>query len=175
MFVREERVDPAECNSYYHAYTRLVPDGDIVATLKVQQGGMRAALAGMSEAKAEACPASGEWSTKQVLCHLIDTERLFVFRAMWFARGETTDLPGMQPDPWVALAGAQARPLADLLDEFEHLRAVSVAFFANLDEAAWRRGGNASGFHFTVRALAWITAGHERHHLASLRDKYIRP
>jgi hypothetical protein len=173
MSVREERPDPAECNSYYHTYTRLVPDGDIVATLRDQQGGLRAGLAGMDETKAEVSPAPGEWSTKQVLCHLIDTERLFVFRAMWFARGETTDLPGMQPDPWVALAGAQARPLADLLAEFDHLRAASIAFYASLDDTAWMRAGKASGFPITVRALAWISAGHERHHLISLREKHL--
>lgn len=170
---RLDRPDPKESHEYYHRYIKLVPDGDIVRTLGTQHGMLRGLLTGMSEGRAEASPAPGEWSAKQVVCHLIDTERLFAFRALWFARGEQASLPGMEPDPWVALAGAQARSLEDLLAEFDHLRAASVALFANLDDSAWLRSGLASDSSVSVRALAWILTGHELHHHISLREQYL--
>ncbi len=105
--------------------------------------------------------------------HVSDTERLLAFRALWFARGEQSDLPRMEPNPWVALSDANARPLSDLLAEFDHLRAASIALLANLDAAAWQRRGIASGKVMSVRALAWIIAGHELHHNRSLREVYL--
>jgi hypothetical protein len=108
-----------------------------------------------------------------VVAHLSDTERLLSFRALWFARGEQAALPGMEPNPWVALTDANARALSDLLAEFDQVRAASISFFANLDTAAWLRRGTASGNVVSVRALAWIIAGHERHHNRSLREKYL--
>jgi hypothetical protein len=162
-----------ECSQYYFRYIQLVPDGDIVQTLQVQHAEVHDLLKGMTEAKAMASPAPGEWSTKQVLLHLIDTERLFCFRALWFARGEQAALPGMEPNPWIAITHANERELSNLLAEFDHVRAASVYFFASLDDAAWERRGNASDAIMSVRAMAWIIAGHERHHNRSLREEYI--
>ena len=173
MNPRVARPSADECNPYYFTYIRLVPDGDIVRTLQVQQALVHDLLRNVSEAKAAASPAPGEWSVKQVLLHLIDTERLFCFRALWFARGEQAGLPGMEPNPWVAISNANARPLNDLLAEFAHVRAASVYFFEGLDGAAWLRSGSASGSLVSVRALAWIIAGHELHHNRSLRHEYL--
>lgn len=173
MTPRVARPAPNECSPYYFTYIRLVPDGDIVQTLRTQHAEIHNLLAGMTDAKANASPAPGEWSAKQVLLHLIDTERLFSFRALWFARGEPSALPGMEPEPWVAITDANARSVSDLLTEFDHVRAASVCFFANLDNDAWLRRGNASGNEVSVRALAWIIAGHEVHHTISLREKYL--
>ena len=173
MNPRLSRPSADECSEYYFRYIQLVPDGDIVHTLQAQHAEVHDLFKGMSEAKAAARPAPGEWSAKQVLLHLIDTERLFCFRALWFARGEQAPLPGMEPDPWAAIIDANARDLSDLLGEFAHLRAANVAFFAGLDNAAWLRGGIASDNIMSVRALAWIIAGHERHHNRSLREEYI--
>lgn len=162
-----------ECSSYYFTYTQLVPDGNIVHTLQTQHADIHALLKHTTDASASAHPAPGEWSIKQVVAHLSDTERLFSFRALWFARGEQSALPGMEPNPWVAITDANARALSDLLAEFDHVRAASVALFANLDTAAWQRRGTASGNIMSVRALAWIIAGHELHHNRSLREEYL--
>jgi hypothetical protein len=162
-----------ECSQYYFTYIQLVPDGDIVQTLQTQHTDIHTLLKNTTDADASAQPAPGEWSIKQVVAHLSDAERLFSFRALWFARGEQSALPGMEPNPWVAIMDANARALSDLLAEFDHVRAASIALFANLDTAAWQRRGIASGNVMSVRALAWIIAGHELHHNRSLREEYL--
>lgn len=162
-----------ECISYYFTYIDLVPDGDIVQTLRVQHAEIHQLVNAISEVKAGVGPAPNEWSAKQIVQHLTDTERLFAFRALWFARGEQAALPGMEPNPWVANTNANTRAAGDLLAEFDHVRAASIALFDNLDDAAWLRRGTASGGVMSVRALAWIIAGHELHHNQSLREKYV--
>jgi hypothetical protein len=173
MTLAATRPAAEECSSYYFRYIQLVPDGDIVHTLGTQHADIHTLLRHTSDTSASAAPTPGEWSIKQVVAHLSDTERLFAFRALWFARGEQSALPGMEPNPWVAIADANTRALSDLLAEFDHVRAASVALFANLDTAAWRRRGSASGDIVSVRALAWIIAGHELHHNRSLREEYL--
>jgi hypothetical protein len=163
-----------ECSPYYFTYIRLVPDGDIVHTLQTQHTDIHALLKHTTDANASAHPAPGEWSVKQVIAHLSDAERLFSFRALWFARGEQSALPGMEPNPWVAITNANARTIGDLLAEFDQVRAASISLFANLDAAAWQRRGTASSNLMSVRALAWIIAGHELHHNRSLREDYSK-
>lgn len=162
-----------ECIPYYFTYIQQVPDGDIVHSLQAQHADIHTLLSHTTDQQASASPAPGEWSIKQVIAHLSDTERLFSFRALWFARGEQSALPGMEPNPWVAITDANARAIGDLLAEFDHVRAASVGLFANLDTAAWQRRGTASGNVMSVRALAWIIAGHELHHNRSLREAYL--
>jgi uncharacterized damage-inducible protein DinB len=162
-----------ECSPYYFSYIQLVPDADIVETLQSQHADIHTLLKNTTDAHASAHPASGEWSIKQVVAHLSDIERLFAFRALWFARGEQSDLPGLEPNPWVAIMDANARALSDLLAEFDQVRAASISLLANLDAAAWQRRGVASGNVMSVRALAWIIAGHELHHNRSLREQYL--
>ena len=173
MQVRSARPTPEEASPYYFTYIDLVPEGDVVDTLQTQRADIRDLLKHTSETQASARPAPGEWSIKEVVAHLSDSERLFSFRALWFARGEQTPLPGMEPNPWVAITVSNTRAPSDLLTEFDHVRAASLALFANLDEAAWERQGTASGKIMSVRALAWIVAGHERHHNRSLREVYL--
>jgi hypothetical protein len=168
-----ERPAADECSSYYFTYINLVPDGDIVQTLQSQHAAIHALLKNTSDADAGVQPAPNEWSIKQVVAHLSDAERLFAFRALWFARGEQAALPGMEPNPWVELSNSNARALSDLLAEFDHVRAASIALFANLDAAGWARRGIASDNLVSVRALAWIIAGHELHHNCSLREQYL--
>ena len=173
MSLASSRPAADECSAYYFTYIQLVPDGDIVRALETQHADIHAMLEHVSDARAAESPAPGEWSIKQVVAHLSDTERLFAFRALWFARGEQAALPGMEPNPWVELSDSNARTLSDLLAEFDHVRAASIALFANLDAAAWQRRGIASGGVMSVRALAWIIAGHELHHNRSLREEYV--
>lgn len=173
MNQRFSRPAADECSPYYFNYISLVPDGDIVHTLQTQHVEVHDLLHDTTDANASASPALGEWSIKQVLQHLIDTERLFAFRALWFARGEQTALPGMEPNPWTAITNANARTMIDLLAEFDQVRAANVSLFTHLDTPAWERRGSASGSVVSVRALAWIIAGHERHHNRSLREQYV--
>ena len=173
MTPRLHRPAADECSPYYFTYIQLVSEGDIVDTLRTQHPALHELVRGLAEEQAAARPTPEDWSAKEVLQHLIDAERLFAFRALWFARGEQAALPGMEPNPWVANSHANARPRADLLDELAHVRAASVALFANLDEEGWMRRGSASGAVVSVRALAWIVAGHELHHLRSLHDEYV--
>jgi uncharacterized damage-inducible protein DinB len=173
MHIRTTRPATSECSPYYLTYIQLVPDGDIVDALKVQHTEIHSLLQNTTEAQASAFPAPGEWSIKQVVAHLSDAERLFSFRALWFARGEQTALPGMEPNPWVAITDVNTRTLSDLLAEYDQVRAASISLFANLDAAAWARQGMASGNVMSVRALAWIIAGHELHHNHSLREVYV--
>lgn len=173
MSLASSRPATDECSPYYFTYIQLVPDGDIVRALETQHADIHALLERVTDARAAESPAPGEWSIKQVVAHLSDAERLFAFRALWFARGEQAELPGMEPNPWVELSDSNARALSDLLTEFDHVRAASIALFANLDAAAWDRRGIASGAVMSVRALAWIVAGHELHHNRSLREQYL--
>jgi hypothetical protein len=173
MSLLDTRPTADEYSSYYFTYINLVPDGDIVSTLQSQHADIHTLLKNTTDAHASARPAPEEWSVKEVVAHVSDAERLFAFRALWFARGEQAALPGMEPNPWVALSNANARSISDLLAEFDHVRLASVALFANLDVAAWQRRGIASDNVMGVRALAWIIAGHELHHNRSLREVYL--
>ena len=173
MSLLSSRPAADECSPYYFTYIQLVPDGDIVHTLQSQHADIHSLLKHTTDAHASVHPAPSEWSIKQVVAHLGDAERLFSFRALWFARGEQSELPGMEPNPWVAITDANARTLSDLLAEFDQVRAASISLFANLDAAAWQRRGSASGNVVSVRALAWIIAGHELHHNRSLREHYL--
>lgn len=162
-----------ECSPYYFTYINLVPDCDIVQQLQSQHADIHALLKHTTDAAGSARPAPSEWSIKEVVAHLSDAERLFAFRALWFARGEQAALPGMEPNPWVAITHSNARALSDLLAEFDQVRAASISLFANLDASAWSRRGIASDNVISVRALAWIIAGHELHHNRSLREQYL--
>jgi len=173
MNLLDDRPAADECSQYYFTYINLVPDGDIIHALQSQHTDIHALLKNTTDTQAAVHPAPSEWSIKEVIAHLSDAERLFAFRALWFARGEQAGLPGMEPNPWVALTDANARSLSDLLAEFDHVRAASIALFANLDVAAWQRRGIASDNVMSVRALAWIIAGHELHHNRSLREIYL--
>jgi uncharacterized damage-inducible protein DinB len=165
---RLERPDPSEYNEYYGRYVALVATGDIVRILSEQ---IRQTLDFFQslEIDADQPYAPGKWNLKQVLGHLIDTERIFSYRALSFARGDASALPGMEPDDFQYNSGASKRSLETLFKELTFLRQANVLMFEALPEEAWLRRGTASGYPVTVRALAHMTAGHELHHLKILR------
>lgn len=167
---RPERTEAAE---YYFTYIDQVPAGDIRTILHSQLGETIDPLRRIPEERSLHRYAPGKWSIREVVSHLNDTERLFVFRALWFARGFDTALPSFDQNIALASAGANERPLSDHISEFEFLRAATVAFFQHLPEEAWTRRGIASGNPFTVRALAYIGAGHVAHHARILRERYL--
>ncbi len=129
---------------------------------------------GISEEKSLYRYAPEKWSVRQVVNHVNDTERVFVSRAFWFARGFDSPLPSYDQDLSAAAARADEVPWADHVEEFRGIRLATVAFFRNLPAAAWGRSGIASGNPFSVRALAYITAGHASHHVAILQERYLR-
>lgn len=164
---------PAEAAEYYFTYINQVPAGDILHILQAQETEAVQLLRGISEERSLHRYGAGKWSIREVAGHVNDTERLFVFRALWFARGFDTALPSFDQDVAIRTAGSDDRPLASHLDEFRAIRASTLAFFRHLPADAWTRRGTASGNPFSVRALAYITAGHLAHHLRLLRERYL--
>jgi uncharacterized damage-inducible protein DinB len=163
----------AEAPPYFARYIDLVTTGDVRQAIREQLQEFDALLAPIDDQRSLYRYAEGKWSIREVLAHIIDAERLFVFRAMWFARGLEGALPSF--DENVAMNGLSAdeRSWASLRDEFRLLRQATVLFFDNLPDEAWDRRGIASGGSFSVRALAFVTAGHVAHHMRILRERYL--
>lgn len=164
---------PGEYSPYYGDYIKLVGSGDIVTVLANQIKTTREVLDAIPSRFSSFSYAEGKWSISEVVGHLIDTERVMAYRALAFARGDKHDLPNMDQDQYVAESSYRSCKIADLTAEFESLRIANVRFFANLETDKWSRGGNASGQFVTVRALAFIIAGHELHHMAVLKERYL--
>ena len=158
---------------YYGRYVELVPGEDVLAALAGQIGPTLEVLRAIPEERGGFRYAPGKWSIKEVLGHVIDCERVFAYRALRFARHDATPLPGFEQDDYVANAAFDDCRLADLADELGHLRQSTLALFRHLAPEAWLRAGTANDALVTVRALAWIIAGHELHHLQVLRDRYL--
>jgi uncharacterized damage-inducible protein DinB len=162
-----------EAAPYYLGYINQVNGDDPVAVMERQLGEFPAEFSQISEAKSLHRYAPGKWSIREVLNHLIDTERAFAFRALWFARGFDTPLPSY--DQHTAVSGSEADRIAwaSHLEEFRHVRLATVSLFTNMPPPAWMRSGIASDNRFTVRAVAYIIAGHVSHHAALLRERYL--
>ena len=162
----------SEAAPYYFTYIDRITSGDIIGTLETQLEKASSFLSGISEERSRFRYAPDKWSIRQAWSHVNDAERVFVFRALWFARGFVNPLPSFEQD--IAVGGAQADsiPWARHVDEFRQVRLASLAFFRNLPQEAWMRTGMASGNSFTVRAMAYIVAGHAEHHLAILGERY---
>lgn len=158
---------------YYHKYVAGVPEGDIVGILRAQRDDTVRLVAGLDEQRASYRYAPDKWTVAEVLGHVIDTERVFTYRAVAFARGDRTPLPSMDQDVWAAGSNARERTLKSLLEEYQAVRAATIALFGSLGEPELAREGIASDNRVTVRGLAWITAGHERHHMKILRERYL--
>jgi hypothetical protein len=166
--------DRTEAADYFFTYIDQVPKGeDIRTVIETQLGDTLQVLNGIPEDKSLHRYAPDKWSIRQVVGHLSDTERLFVFRAMWFARALPGELPSFDQDIALANSNFEARSLKDLVNEFQAIRMASIHFFRTLPDEAWTRRGIASGKSFTVRALAHITAGHVTHHLRILKERYL--
>jgi hypothetical protein len=162
-----------DCAPYYFTYINEIgTDEDILAVLAGLERSTPARLGALSEAQAGHRYAPGKWSVREVIGHVADSERVFAYRALTIARGDTTALPGFDENPWAEVSKADQRPLVDLLAELRAVRAASLALFQGFGAAEWERSGTASGKPVTVRALPYIIAGHERHHLAVLRERY---
>ena len=166
------RPDPSEYEEYYQIYTSRVPDGDVLDILESQVGDTLHALAGVEPERETFRYEPGKWSIREVVGHLTDTERVFAYRALSFARASPDPLPPMEQGDWAAVSNAHDRPLAHLAAEFGALRMANVRMFRGFDDETWLRRGTASGFDFTVRSFPWILAGHEIHHVRVLEERY---
>jgi hypothetical protein len=166
-------LDRTEAAEYYFTYIDQVTGGDICDVLEAQSTEAVALFRRISDERSLHRYGPGKWSIREVLSHVNDAERLTVSRAFWFARGFDTPLPSFEQDIAIAHAGANERSWSSHVDEFIAIRTATLAFFQHLPDAAWTRRGVASGNPFTVRALAYITAGHVTHHLRILKERYL--
>lgn len=166
------RPETDEYDAYYSAYVARV-EGDNVIDVLVRQGDqVQALLAGLSEGEASYRYAPGKWSVREVLGHLCDTERVFAYRALCIARGDSQALPGMDQDAYVAAADFDGRSTESLKAELAAVRSATLSLFECLEPNSWPRLGTANGVRVSVRALAFIIAGHEAHHMAVLGERY---
>ena len=167
------RPETGEYIPYYHKYITLVPDGDVVDTLRSQIGDTVALLRTIPEARASHRYAPGKWSIKEVVGHMADVERIMTYRLLRVARGDATPLPGFDENAYVPAANFDARSLGSLAHELEQVRGSTVALLETLDAGAAVRRGRANDAEISARALAYIVAGHERHHVGLLRERYL--
>jgi uncharacterized damage-inducible protein DinB len=157
----------------YASYVALVPEDEILGTIEHQSSVTQKLLASLDESKAAYRYAEAKWSVKQVLGHVIDSERIFAYRALAIARGETQPLPGYDENDYVRHADFDSWRLGDLSEHYALVRRATIVLFRNFPEEAWERRGTASDYSVTTRALAWIIVGHERHHVKVLRERYL--
>lgn len=163
-----------EYNEYYNGYVqRAIARGDVLAALAVQIDEIRAALGKLTEKQALFRDAPKEWSIKEVLGHINDTERIFSTRLLRVSRNDPTPLPDFEQDDYVRETGYDDRSLGDLIEEFEHLRRANMVMIQNIPDSYADRRGTASGFPVSVRALVHMLVGHVDHHMASLHEKYL--
>ena len=158
---------------YYSRYIDLVPEADLLAVLAAQLDEVVPWLSGIGEERGDYRYAAGKWSIKEVVGHVVDTERIMSYRALRFARGDETPVPGFEQDDYMRHSPFDRRGLADLAEEWSDVRRASLSLLRPLDAAAWARRGTASGNPISVRALGYILAGHLRHHLAVLESRYL--
>jgi DinB superfamily len=167
------RPKPGESAPYYERYISLVEGEDILTTLDEQRRQTMLLLSGRSDADGNFRYAPDKWNAKEVLGHVNDTERIFAYRALRIARGDQTPIEGYEQDDFVRNGPFAHRPLSDLIEEYIAVRRATLSLFRNLDEAAWLRRGIANKNEVSVRALAYIIAGHELHHRRVLEEKYF--
>ena len=162
----------SEYAPYYHAYISQVSEDDILPVLRSQTDALDVLLGRVTPERETYRYAEGKWSVREMIGHLIDGERVFGYRAFCIARGETQNLPGFEQNDYILTAPYDRIELEDLLSEFRLVRLSNIAMFRTLDEGAWVRIGTANGNQVSVRAVAFIMAGHVRHHMDVLRERY---
>ncbi len=162
-----------ESADYYFRYIDLIQTDDIVPTLKLQIEDTKSFLEGISDEQSLHSYGPDKWTIRQVVNHVNDTERVFIHRAFWFARGFRDALPSFDQDVAVAASAANDMTWAALKDEHANVRLATISFFENLSPEAWSRSGIASDNPVTVNALAYIIAGHLAHHRNVINERYL--
>ena len=173
MSMTSIRTASSEYTPYHAVYVEAVPDGDILTILRANGKELDALIASVPEERGGYRYAEGKWSVREVVGHVADTERIFAYRALRFARADQTPLAGFDENAYVPAANADARDLDSLVDEWVHVRLATLALLRGLDAGAPLRRGKANDQEISVRALAWVMAGHVDHHAAILRERYL--
>ena len=168
-----ERPESSEYADYYANYISKVPGSDVLGVLESQRLQMLQLFTGRSERDGSFRYAPGKWTVKEVLGHITDTERIFTYRALRFARADQTPLPGFEQDDYVRSGAFGDRTLAGLAEEFGAVRTASVSLLRSFNEEAWSRRGVASQKEVTVRAIGFMIAGHQIHHRIILEERYF--
>jgi DinB family protein len=170
--MKKRRPDPSEHAPYFSRYIDLVPENDIVAALQSQSAETQKLLGAIDESRAGYRYEPGKWSIRQVIGHIEDSERVFAYRALAFARGEKNPLPGFDEKVWMENSPFDSSTLRQRVESLGAVRRSTLELFRALDEEAWERRGIANDNTISVLALAYTVVGHERHHLRVLRDRY---
>lgn len=168
-----ERPLNEEYSAHFESYVRLVPDGNVIDLLAERQGETGTLIGELTEEQGDYRYAPGKWSLKEVIGHLTDTERIMSYRLLRIARGDRTPLAGFDENEFVKGASFSLRSLPELLEEYVAVRRATLTLLRGLTEEAWVRTGIANGSETSARALAYIIAGHELHHLQIIRERYL--
>ena len=168
-----KRPGAGEYAEYYAKYIAKVPGTDVLGILESERRRMSQLFAGRTERDGNFRYAPDKWTVKEVLGHISDTERIFSYRALRIGRGDQTPLASFEQDDFVKNGGFPSRTIGDLVEEFDAVRGASIALFRSFDDQAWSRRGVASQKEVTVRALGFITAGHQIHHRMVLEEQYF--
>lgn len=164
-----------EYNPYTIMYIGLLPDdGQVLQHMRDQLALVQGLLAPLTEVRLVERCAPGEWTIKEILSHIIDDERIYTYRALRFARHDSTELPGFDQDLFVTHSGANERSIQDIWAEYSAVREATMTFFNSLSDAALTRAGIANGHVMSVRAAAYHIAGHELHHIHSIQANYLK-
>ncbi len=166
------RPAPTDYAGFYANYVSLVPEEEVLSAIETQSSETQKLMASIDEARGAYRYAEGKWSVKEVFGHVTDAERVFGYRALCIARGDQTSLPGFDEQEYMRLANFDDWRIGDLAELYALNRRANIVFFRNLPEEAWDRRGVANNSPVTVRALAYIIVGHERHHVKVLRERY---
>jgi hypothetical protein len=171
--VSTRRPAAEEHHEYYGTYIALVPDGDVIDVMRGQLADVESLLGPVPSARGAWAYAPGKWTLNEVVGHLIDTERVFAYRATAFSRRDPNPLPSFDQDTWVPCGHYSTRTMRSLLDEWADVRRATIALAAHLPDEAWDYIGTASGRPFTTRACIWIVPGHTAYHLREIRTRYL--
>ena len=163
----------SEYNPFYHTYVMALGDVDLLDELRNGKQVLLSLLEEIPEEKLTYAYAEGKWTLAEALVHMLDTERIFQYRALCIARNDKSEFPGFDQEAYVPVSNANNRSKKDLIDEYVAVRDSSITLFASLDEEALKRVGVASGSKMSVRALGFITSGHQAHHVRILRERYL--
>jgi hypothetical protein len=167
------RPNADEYFEYYGTYISLVPDGDVRDILRSQLSETITLLSGVADAKAAKAYGPGKWTLKEAVLHMSDAERVFGYRILRIARGDETPLAGFDQNSWVPHSCANDRALTNLVMEFAAIRASTLALVDSISPEGWLQKGTASGHTISARALAYVAAGHERHHVKIFKERYL--
>lgn len=163
-----------EYHPFYHNYIQRVPEGDFLPVFQEESKKSEALLASLGEGQWAYSYATGKWTVKEMIVHLMDSERVFCYRALRIARADQTPLPGFEQDDYIPVCEANDRKGTHILEEWRALRNSTLAFLRHLSPAMLERWGTASGSRVSVRALGYMTLGHELHHRRILEERYIK-